>query len=446
MHPRDLGPELDGDFDERVDVRAPVAGGDGLHAHHPLVLHDLVDPPQHEVRVDPQALRVPLQEEAPVLARKGAVVGVEEAGLPRDAVVISRVVGARVAPLRVPRGLRILHQAVQHVAVVALELADPREAPAAVALRVGGVPELPRGPQPHRDLSDGVAQRWPHRADERARKVPIGLHGGPPRQHRHVVAPEGQALRVAHPPPVPVEDVRVLLAGVQHPLREGHGRRVPHVAPARMEAKDRLALEPRPLDHGHQLLVRRPVVLARGVAFHNAPPDVHHHPHHPRLAELPQAALNELGPHDHRPVLSIPLDQPHRIQRHHDVHGNLRARARHRVRPRSHGAHSRRLKGASRNAVSRRNAQVPVVPLPDFVQEHVLAKHISRAYPVGFRRPARHVCHPAWHLGRGVGRAEGVGRELGRFGTLADRQDRHPRRSPPLPRCSCSRYQPCHPM
>ena len=52
------------------------------------------------------------------------------------------------APLRMAGCCCTLRQVLQHVAVVALELADAWKAPSAIALRVGWIPELPAGPSP----------------------------------------------------------------------------------------------------------------------------------------------------------------------------------------------------------------------------------------------------------------------------------------------------------
>ena len=47
-------------------------------------------------------------------------------------------------------------QAGQHVGIKALELPHAGEPPSPIALRVGGVPELPRRPQADCDLCDDV--------------------------------------------------------------------------------------------------------------------------------------------------------------------------------------------------------------------------------------------------------------------------------------------------
>lgn len=60
------------------------------------------------------------------------------------------------APLRVTGGLRRAAQGGHHVAVKALELADTREAPSAIALWIGGIPQLARRPQAHSDLCDDI--------------------------------------------------------------------------------------------------------------------------------------------------------------------------------------------------------------------------------------------------------------------------------------------------
>lgn len=74
---------------------------------------------EHLVPVLEQHVRVPLQEEAPVLAVE-RLVAAEEAGRVRPVVVAPRVVRPGVAPLIAVDRLRSLAQLLQHVPVVTL--------------------------------------------------------------------------------------------------------------------------------------------------------------------------------------------------------------------------------------------------------------------------------------------------------------------------------------
>ncbi len=80
----------------------------------------------------------------------------------------------RGAPLRVADGLGCAAQGGHHVTVKALELSDAREAPAAVALRVRRIPQLPRRPQSHCDLRDDIPCKQRHILTTHMYHLPTG--------------------------------------------------------------------------------------------------------------------------------------------------------------------------------------------------------------------------------------------------------------------------------
>eukprot|EP00955_Chlamydomonas_euryale_P053077 355368-Chlamydomonas_euryale.AAC.10 len=136
----------------------------GLEAARPPgAVEDVARAREHALRVLRQQARIPRQEKVAIGRRPAAAVRHKEARLPRRAVVMTGVMRARQAPLRVANRVCRALQVREHVLIVALELAHAGKPPAAVALRVGRVAQLARWAQADRDLRQHGscgAPRW----------------------------------------------------------------------------------------------------------------------------------------------------------------------------------------------------------------------------------------------------------------------------------------------
>mmetsp|Transcript_39027 Transcript_39027/g.98099 ORF Transcript_39027/g.98099 Transcript_39027/m.98099 type:complete len:462 (+) Transcript_39027:161-1546(+) len=312
VHARQLGAQAARGVElvHQVPVRADPGGA--VHALHAGPVHGGRCGAQHAVRMPQQQARVPAQKKGAVGRAPAAGVAVEEAGLPGLGVVAPRVVRAAQPPLRLAHLVRGDLEVVQHVLVVALELAHAGEAPAAIALRVRGVAQLAGGAHAHGDLRHAVTKEVLKVVGEGRDEVVVHLDGRAALENLALVAAEREALHVAVAVEVGVPDVGVGLADLHHPVGQRDLARVAHVAAGRVEAHDRLQLEPLAVHLVEQLLVGGEVVLLRR-SLREAPPHVHHHALHARLAQRLQPLVQrrlalQLGHH-----LAVLLYHPHRV-------------------------------------------------------------------------------------------------------------------------------------
>mmetsp|Transcript_39026 Transcript_39026/g.98093 ORF Transcript_39026/g.98093 Transcript_39026/m.98093 type:complete len:398 (+) Transcript_39026:161-1354(+) len=248
VHARQLGAQAARGVElvHQVPVRADPGGA--VHALHAGPVHGGRCGAQHAVRMPQQQARVPAQKKGAVGRAPAAGVAVEEAGLPGLGVVAPRVVRAAQPPLRLAHLVRGDLEVVQHVLVVALELAHSREAPA-IGLHVGGIAQLPARARSHDDIVDDTAELLVKRLCKALHEVAVALHRGPPLQRRCVVRKEGQTLLVPLPSArapraVREEQVRVRLPGLQHPRRQWDASVVPDVTTTGVEAQHHLQLQP----------------------------------------------------------------------------------------------------------------------------------------------------------------------------------------------------------
>jgi len=107
-----------------------------------------------------------------------------------------------------------------HYPVIALELADAREGPGAVALRVGRVAQLAGRAHADLDLHDGVAHEGGEVVAEGAHEVGVALDGRAALEHGQRVAAEGDVLVVPAAAPVGVGQVLVLVHLLHNPSRK----------------------------------------------------------------------------------------------------------------------------------------------------------------------------------------------------------------------------------
>jgi len=85
--------------------------------------------------------------------------------------------------LQALRGVQKNERARMLYPVIALELADAREGPGAVALRVGRVAQLAGGAHADLDLHDGVAHEGGEAVAEGAHEVGVALDGRAALEH-----------------------------------------------------------------------------------------------------------------------------------------------------------------------------------------------------------------------------------------------------------------------
>ena len=295
--------ELDAQLGGRLeDVQAAAVGGlldVGDVARATGLGEDAPRPRQDPIGVLDELVRVPRQEELPVLAQVAPAVVPEKSRLPLPRVVVAGVVRPAVSPFGPSDRLCGVLKPLQHVFVEALELTHAREPPPPVSLRVGRVPQLPGRPEPDGDLGDGV----PHEVVEFVRecrdKIRVRLERSPPEQARHLVAAERDVLRVPVAPGVCVENVWIKLCRVVHPRRQRDRARVPHVPSRRVEAHNGLHLEPLGQDLLEERPIGREIVLLRPQVLCDTPPHVHHDPLHPRRPQHLQPHVNSVFPHQH---------------------------------------------------------------------------------------------------------------------------------------------------
>lgn len=91
-----------------------------------------------------------------------------------------------------------------------------------------------------RTLGAGCSARPSLAHPEAGHEVGVALQRGAPKQVRHVVGPEREALRVVVAVLVAVGEVRVGARGVAHPLGQLDVHVVAHVGAARVEGHHRL--------------------------------------------------------------------------------------------------------------------------------------------------------------------------------------------------------------
>mmetsp|Transcript_1327 Transcript_1327/g.5282 ORF Transcript_1327/g.5282 Transcript_1327/m.5282 type:complete len:295 (+) Transcript_1327:732-1616(+) len=259
---------------------------------HPAARERLARRARHALAVRDERAAVPVEEPMPVRRAPAAVSFVgEEVSLPWPRVVPARIVRPAVPPLGHTVELRARLQRAQHVLVVALELANAREGPARVALRIRGEAHFTRGAHAHAHLlyCAAFAQVVRERVPERSAKVGVNVHGRAPSQQRQLVHGEAEVLAVASALAVGEEYVRIRLRLLQHPQRQAHQAAIVDVAAARVEAHHALQLQARLRHQLGELEVGGPVVDARLIALHDAPPHVHHHPFDAHAAQGAQA-------------------------------------------------------------------------------------------------------------------------------------------------------------
>ena len=331
----------------RAVLVPPVDAGD-LARELDLVLEHLARRRQDVLAVLHEDAGVPREEE---LAVRGAVVVkpvAEKAGVAGGRVVVPGVARSALAPLGVSRGGGCGGEALEHVPVVHLELADAAVFPA-VEL-VAREPQLARGTEADLDLVDGAAHVLLERVVEALHEVAVDLDGRPAPEERLVVDAERQVLVVEPVVHVVVEDVRVLVAHVADELRDGDVAVVVDVAAAAVERHHRLPVQRGVLAQRGELQVRRPVVDARR-RLDKAPPHVAHHAVHAAGAELLEVFRELLGV-DELPVLD-------EVQRQHQVHRDGRRQPNEQKEGECAIHHARNLKQSNKKILNPEKANKP---------------------------------------------------------------------------------------
>mmetsp|Transcript_760 Transcript_760/g.2000 ORF Transcript_760/g.2000 Transcript_760/m.2000 type:complete len:349 (-) Transcript_760:20-1066(-) len=293
------------------------------HLRRTLLPHHLGHRREHPVPVVNQQVRVPLQEEVPVLCLVRSRLRVEEPSFPGALGVVSRIVRPSVAPLRMPHLLCLLLQVLEHVRVVALELANARETPPPITLWIRRIPHLPRGTKTHSDLRDDPTQVPLGRGQEGLDKVSVRLHRRPPTKDGLVVAPEGKALGVPAAGSVRVKYVRLLLSHLQDPVGQRNIHVVTDITTRSVEAHHGLHFQSVQRRHSQQLEIRVEVVFPWRVGLDHAPPHVHHHPRDASSFQSLQALVQGFRRLEHWVVHASNLLSPNCVQREHHVHWHL---------------------------------------------------------------------------------------------------------------------------
>mmetsp|Transcript_9241 Transcript_9241/g.22913 ORF Transcript_9241/g.22913 Transcript_9241/m.22913 type:complete len:540 (+) Transcript_9241:311-1930(+) len=297
----------------RLPVNARHLGGED----DVCALEDVGRVLEHLLPVPDQRVRVPLEEKVGLGGLPDAPV-LEELRVLGGPAVDTDVVGVR-GPHEPEVGLAALDggldEVLAHVAVITLKLARPRESPVLEGVR--RVAHLSRGPEAYLGLDNDIRNEVKVPVSKRLHQVPVHLERGPAEEHPRVVRPKRQVLRVAVPVHVRVPHVVVQLPDLEHPGGQRHGALVAHVAPALVEAHDRLELQPNVGHRADELVVPGPVVHQRALGLHDAPPYVRHDALAPRALELDEPLAQDLGVVE-RVVLGV-----HRVQRQHHEERHL---------------------------------------------------------------------------------------------------------------------------
>eukprot|EP00166_Cyanidium_caldarium_P004040 ctg_410.g217 len=310
------GGELGGvRFGTHVPVDAGLFGGQG-HRRRQVTEHGARHA-QHSVGVVDQLLAVPAEEPGAVLGVPHALVVAEEERLVGHGRVVTHILRIRrVAPGGHARPFGRLSQPLQHISVVALELADTAERPPLQLVR--WISQFAGRPEADLHLHDHLSEIAIERASKVLHKVAVHLQHGAPGEQRLLVSAPADVLGVHIAVGVLEEYIVVLVAYVEDPPRQRDHTLVAHVAAALVERQHRLQFEAFALQYLTQIQVRLPAVLMRLIALHQPEPHVHHDTVRAVGLELIQAPL------DRPPV--VPPHQlrlrfvGYRIQWHHDEH------------------------------------------------------------------------------------------------------------------------------